>query len=449
MSPRILLINPPIYDFSAYDFWMKPYGLLRVGGLLRGQADLKLFDYMDRLSPLAPGSSPQPLSPQGRGERKYRHDEWGRGEFHSEIIPSPSVFAGIRRRYRRFGVRSDAFLEFVSAEGPFDIALIQTGMTYWYPGVQEVVADLRRIAPQTRIVLGGVYATLCPQHARGLGADLVVAGTDLTPLWRFLRLAPRQDGLPLWDLYPRLTSGVLKLTDGCPFKCTYCSVPQVYQGFAARPLRQVLAEYDFLCRRGAANIAFYDDALLYQPERVLEPFLREVLKRGARVSFHTPNALNARFVSKELARLMITAGFRIIYLGFESSASGWQEQTGAKVSEQDLARAVEHLTAAGANAKHLNAYLMLGHPRCGEQQLEASMRFASGLGLRLMLAEFSPLPGTPDGELCRQWVDLDEPLCHNKTAFAIRRLGEAEVNRSKNLCRELNEGKTVRATAPH
>jgi hypothetical protein len=25
MKPRILLINPPIYDFSAYDFWLKPY----------------------------------------------------------------------------------------------------------------------------------------------------------------------------------------------------------------------------------------------------------------------------------------------------------------------------------------------------------------------------------------------------------------------------------------
>ena len=32
MKPRILLVNPPIYDFSAYDFWLKPYGLLRVAG---------------------------------------------------------------------------------------------------------------------------------------------------------------------------------------------------------------------------------------------------------------------------------------------------------------------------------------------------------------------------------------------------------------------------------
>ncbi len=35
MAPRILLVNPPVCDFSAYDFWLKPYGLLRVAGFLR------------------------------------------------------------------------------------------------------------------------------------------------------------------------------------------------------------------------------------------------------------------------------------------------------------------------------------------------------------------------------------------------------------------------------
>ena len=43
MNPKILLVNPPIFDFSAYDFWLKPYGMLRVGGLLREVAELSLF----------------------------------------------------------------------------------------------------------------------------------------------------------------------------------------------------------------------------------------------------------------------------------------------------------------------------------------------------------------------------------------------------------------------
>ena len=48
MRPRILLVNPPIYDFAAYDFWLRPYGLLSVAGQLRGRAEFFLFDYLDR-----------------------------------------------------------------------------------------------------------------------------------------------------------------------------------------------------------------------------------------------------------------------------------------------------------------------------------------------------------------------------------------------------------------
>ena len=67
------------------------------------------------------------------------------------------------------------------------------------------------------------------------------------------------------------------------------------------------------------------------------------------------------------------------------------------------------------------------------------MRFASSLGVRVMLSDFSPIPGTPDGELCRRRADLDEPLNHNKTAFTLLSLDETEVNRLKDLARQLNQ----------
>jgi hypothetical protein len=50
-----------------------------------------------------------------------------------------------------------------------------------------------------------------------------------------------------------------------------------------------------------------------------------------------------------------------------------------------------------------------------------------------MLSEFSPIPGTSDGELCRRQVDLEEPLSHNKTYFTLLSLGDTEINRLKNL----------------
>jgi radical SAM superfamily enzyme YgiQ (UPF0313 family) len=156
------------------------------------------------------------------------------------------------------------------------------------------------------------------------------------------------------------------------------------------------------------------------------------------VNFHTPNAFNARFMTRELADLMIASGFKNVYLGFESTAYDWQQKTGGKVHSDELARAVDHLMAAGVEPRQLHAYIIIGHPKSDDQQVDDSIRFAHGLGIRVVLSEFSPIPGTPDGERCQQWTDLAEPLSHNKTGFALRRLGLLELNRLKQLAKDLN-----------
>jgi len=376
MKPRILLVHPPICDFAAHDFWLRPYGLLRVAGYLRGRAELTLFDYLD------------PLQARASRDAEAPADRWGRRRIRREPVAKPAAFSAIRRRYHRFGFAGrEQFREFIAERPPFDAALVRTGMTYWYPGVAEVIEDLRRFSPATRIVLGGVYATLCPSHARGLGADLVVAGADLDPLWRALHLAPDLNAPAFWEAYERLETGVLKLTDGCPFRCTYCAASRLAPHFAPRPLDVVLAEMDLLRRLGARNVAFYDDALLFRPEDALLPFLDRMASQKSAVNFHTPNALHARLLTRDIARLMVRAGVRTFYLGFESLSDAWQRGTDGnstgKVAPDELARAAAHLREAGAEPPEITAYLILGHPRSDTQELETSMRFAHGLGLRL------------------------------------------------------------------
>ena len=426
MMPKILLVNPPIYDFAAYDFWLKPCGLLSVAGYLRGKADFALFDYLDRVHPLA------------AKQKELESDRWGRGRFYCEQIPNPACLEEIPRYFRRFGLPRSLFEDFLKQKGLFDFVLIQTMMTYWYQGVQEVIGDIRKVCPGTRIILGGNYVTLCSGHAQALGADLLVQGTNLESIWEYLDMTPDLKQPALWEAYKQLNVGVLKLTDGCPFNCTYCCVPKVYGKFKARPLERSLAELELLAKRGVENIAFYDDALLFEAQKVLIPFLEGVLKRNIKVSFHSPNGLNARFITRELAELMLQAGFKTFYLGFESASLQWQRRTGSKVSSDELARAVQHLTAARAEPTSITAYQLLGHPNTDIQQLEESMHFANSLGIRGMLADFSPIPGTPDGEAARKWVDMDEPLLHNKTAFPIILLGFDDVNRLKDIQRRLN-----------
>jgi hypothetical protein len=173
-KPIVLLVNPPIYDFTAYDFWLRPYGMLRMAGRLRHACEYRSFDF---------------LWPRPR-------DGWGRGRCLEAMAPKPEEYRDIPRRFRRFGRPRWEFREFLRGER-FDVALIQSMMTYWYPGIREVIADLRELQPHARIVLGGVYATLCSGHARGLGADLVVAGADVQPLCRLPEIGDAHLSPPL------------------------------------------------------------------------------------------------------------------------------------------------------------------------------------------------------------------------------------------------------------
>lgn len=403
---NLLLVNPPIYDFTAFDFWLRPYGLLRVGGRLRSNS-LTTFDYLV----------------------SRNRDRYGRGKFDRQQVPRPAPLQDVPRRYYRFGRPREDFHAILS-EQTFDAVLIQTVMTYWYPGVREVIEDVRKLQPHATIILGGVYATLCPDHASSLGADRVVNGTDLHALG-----LPLSDGLPAWETVVTEV-GVMKITEGCPFRCTYCSVPVVYPNFMGRPADECLEELQYLQRMGARHVAFYDDALLFKPDTILLPFLEAVIRSGVEVSFHTPNALNARFITPDVAQLMVRAGFKTFFLGFESSAYEWQRKTGGKVYSEEFSDAVRALREAGADS--ITAYIIAGHPESSGQDLEASIRFASAQGARVMLSEFAPIPGTPDGEACRAYTQLDEPLNHNKAAFTLRFLGNERVDGLKQLCRELN-----------
>jgi len=409
---KVLLVNPPICDFTAYDFWLRPYGMMRVAGQLRHACRLSYFNY---------------LIPKQR-------DAWGRGRFAGEEISKPQSLIDIPRKFRRFGRPRAEFRNFLRANS-FDAVLIQTSMTYWYQGVREAVEDVRELQPSARVVLGGIYATLCPIHAQSLGADLVVHGDDLMPLWQLLSVEP-VTGVPYWPMDDGSGVGILKISEGCPFHCTYCAAPLLWPGFRGRPTDECLSELRNLIAAGSRNVAFYDDALLFQSEQVLVPFLEAVLRAKMQLSFHTPNALNARFVTPELARLMVRAGFSGFFLGLESTTASWQNSTGGKVHSDEFAAAAKHLRAAGA--RFITTYIIVGHPDLDNSDVEGSIRFANECGTKVLLSEFSPIPGTIDGEKCKAWTDLDEPLSHNKTAFAIRRLGTDQLNRLKTLTHFLN-----------
>jgi radical SAM superfamily enzyme YgiQ (UPF0313 family) len=92
--------------------------------------------------------------------------KYGAGKFWRQAIPKPPQLQNVPRNYGRYGIPVELFKkELKKVEKPIAI-LVTSLMTYWYPGVFEAIQLARNIHPHVPIVLGGIYATLCTEHAR-------------------------------------------------------------------------------------------------------------------------------------------------------------------------------------------------------------------------------------------------------------------------------------------
>lgn len=421
---KILLVNPWIHDFAAHDHWAKPMGLLYIASILRNlNYNIR---YMDCLI-----SSDRSYTDSGFPIPKRKGD--GRGAYHKEEIPKPPVFSEIPKRYRRYGCPPSRIDSALSGMDEPDLVLVTSFMTYWYPGVAEAIERIRTKWKKVPVILGGVYATLCTDHAKEhSGADVVIPGDGLDALPFILEDVfgqrhdmptgkDRLDDLPYpaFDLLPFLDQVPILTSRGCPFRCTYCASSRMEPLFRRRDPHAVADEIAYWhTRHGIRNFSFYDDALLINQDQMILPLAREIVRRGLRLQFHCPNGLHLREVNDELSRLLYQSGFRTLRFGFETVDALRQRETGGKTRSDDLKAVMECLRKAGYRNGEIGIYLLCGMPGQGVREIEEGIEFVRSCGARPILAEYSPIPGT---SLWDEAVNAsphpiaEEPLFHNNS----------------------------------
>ncbi len=415
-------------------------GLLSIAAILRKEGlNVSYIDCLDRFHP---------------EEKKNVKVFWdGRGPFRKTQINLPSGVKDFGKRYSRYGIKPEWFIQDLKNIPKPDLIFVTSLMTYWATGVKETIEIIKQVFPTVPLILGGIYASLCHDHAiKETLADQVIQGPGENKLYEIIKdhtgfkisnLSCSKDlddlPFPALDLQNRITYAPILTSRGCPFSCEYCASGYLEPTLRRRASENVFKEIQHWNQSfQIKNFAFYDDALLVKSSKYAFPLFERIIQSKMELNFHTPNAIHIKGVTKQAAQLMFEAGFKTIRLGLETTDFSQNRDHDVKVAENDFFKAVDHLKAAGFEKSQLGAYLLCGMPQQNLDDVELSMNLVKKTGILPVLAFYTPIPHTKmwDQAVKHSIYNLVEhPVFTNNTLFPCVKDQDdlRRISRLKNL----------------
>lgn len=349
--------------------------------------------------------------------------------------------------------REDIFLRGLNTEGILqrinpDVGLIGISnlFSFAYPAVQELARAIKKRFPNVPIVAGGAHPTHMYEEVLNHGAaDFVIRGEGEIPLLELCRHlageiklhdvpslayrdeegeihttpeAPRLKDLnsphlpfPARHLLPmenyistqephgtsngRWTS--ILSSRGCPYSCTFCDIRLTR--WVVRSASDVVDEMEHCQEQWGINeFHFEDDNMTLKRDRLIE-LCDEILKRGLKVRWQTPNGIRASVTDREMLLKMKASGCCHITLAPESGSQ--RVLRDLMLKGNDFSH--EQLLNLGREAHQLGmkvaAYFIMGTPGEKPEDLELTLSYAKELA-RVGVDEVAfslliPLPGTP------------------------------------------------------
>ena len=113
---------------------------------------------------------------------------------------------------------------------------------------------------------------------------------------------------------------------------------------------------------------------------------------------------------------MFNAKFVQPRFSLETSNSQEQKNSNNKVSNMEYERTIKYLNKAGYKHGEYITYLLIGMPGQNIENIRESIKYVHGLGSRISLSEYSPIPYTKDWQSLSTELKQD-PLTQNNTYF--------------------------------
>jgi radical SAM superfamily enzyme YgiQ (UPF0313 family) len=343
-------------------------------------------------------------------------------------------------------------------------------MTFQRKTAFKIIAMVRRMVPQIKVVVGGYDPSLAPDEYMhdGSGVDFIVRGEgEITfrDLLRALEAGTELDSIPglyhrsgaLWTRNParpvqplsrdplklpnrsaRVLSGytflgsavdVIETSRGCTFDCGFCSIIAMRgRNFHTFDFERVLADIADAKRHGARSLFIVDDNITLNVRR-FEELCHAIIKAGHNDVEYLVQGMTSAIAAhgETLAPLMREAGFRYVFLGIENILQSDLDFLHARAKnnlrgssgENATLRAIQYIRG---NDMLVVGGLIVGNPDDSVSSIEANLSFAKDYVDWPYIQHPTPYPGTPmtDDFRARDLVVNDRCEEYDGTTAVVR-----------------------------
>ncbi|MEZ0535965.1 hypothetical protein ACAG39_01810 [Caldicellulosiruptoraceae bacterium PP1] len=215
-----------------------------------------------------------------------------------------------------------------------DIIFVTSLFTYGWRKVKEAVEYYRTLFPKTPIILGGIYASLMPEHAK----------YEIRPDYIWQRVIPEaEDICPDYSLVPEWDGSILFSSRGCIRRCPFCVVWKIESQYEAKNTISHLINPKY------TRIIFWDNNFLASPYKLeIFEFLEKYRNiEGKKVKVDFNQGLDARLLTLPFAEKISNLKYDLIRLAYD------------KIEDRKyLLKAVQNLTEVGIKKRKILVYML-------------------------------------------------------------------------------------------
>ena len=304
----------------------------------------------------------------------------------------------------------EELIKFINYEKIDEVWIICSGSnpsasTMTMPASTLLSARLK-VNVKSKIVMYGGHPSSLPELTKQQsGCDEVIVGDGIDcdakdiPMVDWALLSPNKYKAHNWhcfgDLDNRNNYAVVWTSLGCPYRCKFCSVANMYKEkpFSQRQRRieDVVDEIEVLNKSfGVKNIRILDELFTYNLERV-ERFC-DLLESKNLDGLNMWCYSRVDTINLEILKKLKKVGFNWIAYGFESCEQETLDLMGKKTKVKDFDYAITSAKSAGIN---IIADVMAGFPDDNYLSLEKMYKFLETYMFEMInLYPLFHLPGT-------------------------------------------------------